>query len=469
MKEAEARMKALYAQTGQNFNQISQKTQQQQQQREQPAQQGKVSGFFSKFFHKEAEEEAKPQRGSYEISGPVNVKHEGFVRFDKQGGNFQTQNLPKEYQEIFDAVNSTLTGLGVSGITEKEAKLILKALPAIVSQNAQTKPRSESIAAASTSFWGLGGLTSLGGTAAPVEEPAVTVSEPRFKEKVEVNLGGPSMGADLQDLLNMIKSNEKTINGLRNEKSELAKKLNELVKANRELEESKKSSNEEITSLRSDINMLRSGKTGKTLLDSDVTAAVQEKTQAIQQENQSLKSKVSTLESQLDELKQQLEAEKDQVNRLALQNKVLSPPPPLSPDWDHNLPPPPPLFTAPATVSSAPPPAPLFSAPPPPPTSVPPPPPPTANSLASQMGNVKLTAPTKSVPPPPVKDDRSDLLNAIRGGNKLRHVTEEEKVVTKPQENSVASLIARALIERRNVIKNDDQDDGSNDNLEDWL
>jgi len=63
-----------------------------------------------------------------EIGVPINIKHEGHIGFDKKEGGFQTQNLPPDYQQLFDNLNQTLSNMGVTGITESEGKILLKAL-----------------------------------------------------------------------------------------------------------------------------------------------------------------------------------------------------------------------------------------------------------------------------------------------------------------------------------------------------
>ena len=122
---------------------------------------------------------------------------------------------------------------------------------------------------------------------------------------------------------------------------------------------------------------------------------------------------------------------------------------------------PPPMRPSPAAAASndvpAPPAAP--DAPPPPPSGAPVP---------------------KALPTPPKKKkekesaapaSRDAILDNIKKGHKLRHVSEEEK--QKPDLNlndqNVLNLIAKALIDRRNVIKDDQEDEAEDDNLEDWL
>ncbi len=81
------------------------------------------------FKRKDSKGTESSSQADFSIGMPVNVVHEGHVGFDKKEGSFQTNNLPPQYQRLFENLNSTLQGLGVSGVTEKEAKLLLRALP----------------------------------------------------------------------------------------------------------------------------------------------------------------------------------------------------------------------------------------------------------------------------------------------------------------------------------------------------
>jgi hypothetical protein len=122
-------------------------------------------------------EEDKPHE--VQIGSPENVKHEGSVSFNKQSGAFVTQNLPPAYQTFFDNLNKTLSSMGVTGLTEKEAKLLLK-LPI---DPVATKPRSPSVAGRSPSV-------------SSGKEPAISAPQLVHKGTVEEQLG--AVISDLQ-------------------------------------------------------------------------------------------------------------------------------------------------------------------------------------------------------------------------------------------------------------------------------
>jgi hypothetical protein len=59
--------------------------------------------------------------------------------------------LPPAVQKLFDNLNKTLTNMGVSGVTEAEAKLLLKALIPMTLENQEEKA-VEAKATASMNF-----------------------------------------------------------------------------------------------------------------------------------------------------------------------------------------------------------------------------------------------------------------------------------------------------------------------------
>jgi hypothetical protein len=42
------------------------------------------------------------------------------------------RNLPPQYQKLFEDLNNTLKSMGVSTVTEKEAKFLLRSLPSMM-------------------------------------------------------------------------------------------------------------------------------------------------------------------------------------------------------------------------------------------------------------------------------------------------------------------------------------------------
>eukprot|EP01119_Soliformovum_irregulare_P014617 TRINITY_DN4003_c0_g1_i5.p1 TRINITY_DN4003_c0_g1~~TRINITY_DN4003_c0_g1_i5.p1 ORF type:complete len:133 (+),score=60.81 TRINITY_DN4003_c0_g1_i5:150-548(+) len=131
---------------------------------------------------------------------------------------------------------------------------------------------------------------------------------------------------------------------------------------------------------------------------------------------------------------------------------MLPPPPPLS---DEALPPPP----SPSTL------------PPPSMDDAPPPPPPPAFA-APEVKPLVITKSDKPMPPAQ-PDARSQLLDAIRGPAKLKHVTEDQK---KPldsvdaDDQNVLNILAKALIARRQHIdKKVEEHADEDENLEDWM
>eukprot|EP01114_Cavostelium_apophysatum_P017436 TRINITY_DN5176_c0_g1_i1.p1 TRINITY_DN5176_c0_g1~~TRINITY_DN5176_c0_g1_i1.p1 ORF type:complete len:476 (+),score=132.19 TRINITY_DN5176_c0_g1_i1:56-1429(+) len=90
-----------------------------------------TSGFFARFGNLGLGGSVRKKEIG-EIGVPINVTHEGHIGFDKTSGGFQTRNLPTEYQQLFDNLNQTLTKMGVAGITEKEAKLLLRSIPVVM-------------------------------------------------------------------------------------------------------------------------------------------------------------------------------------------------------------------------------------------------------------------------------------------------------------------------------------------------
>lgn len=103
----------------------------------------KEGSFFKSFFRKE---QNSSQGQAIEIGVPVNVKHEGHIGFDKEQGNFQVQNLPPQYQHLFDKLDETLKQMGVSGLTEKEAKFLLRSIAVVPAmQTEELKKRAASV------------------------------------------------------------------------------------------------------------------------------------------------------------------------------------------------------------------------------------------------------------------------------------------------------------------------------------
>ncbi|PRP78819.1 hypothetical protein PROFUN_00992 [Planoprotostelium fungivorum] len=449
-KLAEQKMREAYAKAGINFDAVASKTQEQQKKREQPPPQPQTTGgFFSnvtKIFHRQDEEQAP---AASEISGPVNVKHEGFVRLDKEGGLFQTQNLPREYQEVIDKLNATLTSLGVSAITQKEAAMVLKLLPSIIGKSSQGPPPPP-----------------------PQSRPVSDhISAPSFNNRASNVPAGPHA-----ELLNMIKQNEVTIAGLRNEKNELNKRLTQAVQEIQTFRAGQQKEQSELQSLRNDVARLRTNTAGVALeseVRAKIEADVKSRTAAVESENLTLQKKLNALQQELDNTKHLLDQERDKNHSAQAFNLINSgdlPPPIFSAP-----PPPPPVAGGHHPAGSIPPPPPSFGGPlpppPPPPSAGVPPPPPLAGGLklpsAGSLKPVDRTAHPAQAPPP--VDDRNRLLDAIRGGANLKHVAEEEKRATvQASDQSVINLIAKALIDRRNVIK-EDHTDNDNDNLEDWL
>lgn len=122
------------------------KAQRQKEDDEKKKEKKKEGSFFKSFFRKEQAPASQGQ--AMEIGVPLNVKHEGHIGFDKEQGNFQVQNLPPQYQLLFDKLNETLKEMGVSGLTEKEAKFLLRSI-AVVPATQTEEPKKRSTSASS--------------------------------------------------------------------------------------------------------------------------------------------------------------------------------------------------------------------------------------------------------------------------------------------------------------------------------
>jgi len=68
------------------------------------------------------------QEKDFPISKPRRVEHDASIYFDTNG-QLVVRNLPPEYKLLFDNINQNLESMGVSSLTEKETKMVLKALP----------------------------------------------------------------------------------------------------------------------------------------------------------------------------------------------------------------------------------------------------------------------------------------------------------------------------------------------------
>mmetsp|Transcript_27452 Transcript_27452/g.38724 ORF Transcript_27452/g.38724 Transcript_27452/m.38724 type:complete len:567 (+) Transcript_27452:100-1800(+) len=76
------------------------------------------------FLRKDKE---KDKQQSHEVSGPMQVQHEGHLGFSK-GGEMKISNLPPEWQPLIIALNTQLNAMGASGITEEEFKFVAASL-----------------------------------------------------------------------------------------------------------------------------------------------------------------------------------------------------------------------------------------------------------------------------------------------------------------------------------------------------
>jgi len=97
------------------------------------------------------------------------------------------------------------------------------------------------------------------------------------------------------------------------------------------------------------------------------------------------------------------------------------------------------------------------------------PPPPLFDSQPKKALAITKKANTTEHPPP--DDARDQLLAAIKGPKNLKHVEEAQKGTYQIalDDSNVLNLIAKALVERRQKVKDEAEEGSEDDNLEDWL
>ena len=132
----------------------------------------------------------------------------------------------------------------------------------------------------------------------------------------------------------------------------------------------------------------------------------------------------------------------------ALHTKPPPPPPIPSQVADLPLPQPPPDYPPPISIDVPPPP------PPPPDPNIPaPPPPPLPNLQQNHLPSPSLTPNEPAQPPAPKPiDSRTDLLEAIRTGMKLRKV----QVETEKKEQQNVGMDVQSILQRRIAVEYSD-------------
>jgi hypothetical protein len=93
------------------------------------------------FLEFRARSQKQKERRPIVIGSPTNIQHQSHIGFSPDG-TLVIRNLPPQYQVLFDNINDSLNRMGVDKVTEKEAKLILKALPILATST--PKPRNVS-------------------------------------------------------------------------------------------------------------------------------------------------------------------------------------------------------------------------------------------------------------------------------------------------------------------------------------
>jgi len=78
-------------------------------------------------FKQGKDKKKEPVNAEIVISGPSSnsFQHKSHLGITEQG--FEVKNLPPEWKELFDGLDSTLKQMGLKGITKKEAEFLLKA------------------------------------------------------------------------------------------------------------------------------------------------------------------------------------------------------------------------------------------------------------------------------------------------------------------------------------------------------
>jgi uncharacterized protein YukE len=89
---------------------------------------------------REEKKDDKKDKALMNITGPLNVVHVGHVGFDSSKGRFEWHGLPEAYQRLFTNLDKTLKSMGVKGLTQQEAKLLIKALPTLGANNPSQPP-----------------------------------------------------------------------------------------------------------------------------------------------------------------------------------------------------------------------------------------------------------------------------------------------------------------------------------------
>eukprot|EP01125_Pyxidicula_operculata_P001367 TRINITY_DN11263_c0_g1_i1.p1 TRINITY_DN11263_c0_g1~~TRINITY_DN11263_c0_g1_i1.p1 ORF type:complete len:721 (+),score=222.71 TRINITY_DN11263_c0_g1_i1:2-2164(+) len=82
---------------------------------------GAITGKIMNKFSNTPEQSAE-----ITISGPTNAVHVGHMGINKDTGEFQTRNLPVEWQTVFLGLNETLAKMGAQSIRKEEATMLLK-------------------------------------------------------------------------------------------------------------------------------------------------------------------------------------------------------------------------------------------------------------------------------------------------------------------------------------------------------
>lgn len=321
------------------------------------------------FFHKKSNEDLEPE---LQITGPVNVKHEGHVGFSENSSEIETRNLPPEYQQLFENLNKKLEMMGVTSLTKKELKFVLRALPTLV----------------------------------PTEK---TSPQPPKKNSNEGISSPKKLSRDLPNPTKIIVEQEK--------------KIIELEKNQRGLREENHSLALEVAELKTRLNHV-----GNDV--SFIEKPIEELKSKMLQENKLLETQLeekSLLISKLQEENQRLREEMDAFKKE--KTKIQLPVEEIPPSPAPQIP------SAPLIVPTLP-----------------------ARKRTEAKQNVKEK-----------NRVNSKFLDAIRNPKALRHVSEEEKEFPKDVDDpNLLDLIAKALIERRQKIKEDEEDLDENDDCGSW-
>jgi hypothetical protein len=188
---------------------------------------------------KDKDKKLNKSRPPMVITGPTGVVHQGHVGFNTDQGRFEWHGLPESYQRLFTNLDKTLQAMGVNGLSQAEAKLLLKALPTLGPNPVSDTPLK------SPSNLSADKLVKTNST------KDINISAPTAAGKVsKVNQG--VLNPHVEAMKEIVGQQKKTIEELSRFKNDLVEENNELQKKIEEL----KSKQESVSKLKERLKAL---------------------------------------------------------------------------------------------------------------------------------------------------------------------------------------------------------------------